>query len=184
MNSLNQSTMSTGILDSCLVMKYSNANVALNFHADDESEMDQNTSICILSLGPSRVMDFCRKKDSDKNVIKSLTLESKSLTIMKPGTQRILEHRIKKGKPGEITPRFSLSFRKVTDKKIIPKPSMKKMTVNASESSECSDPGEKISTNRDSTSKPNAALLFGTSITRPLNESKITGQNCDITCII
>ena len=61
MNKINNSSLSTGHMDACLITKYSNPNVAISFHADDELDIDQDSSICTLSLGSTRIMDFCKK---------------------------------------------------------------------------------------------------------------------------
>lgn len=62
MKLVNDSNESTQDMNSCLVSCFTSSDSALSLHADDEhGQIDQNSSICTLSLGAARTMDFCSK---------------------------------------------------------------------------------------------------------------------------
>ena len=106
-------------MDSCLVLKYTSTSAGTGLHADDETTMDTKQPICNLSIGDSLTIDFLSKADG--KVIRSFNMESKSLVLMKPGTQEIMKHRVPgiSGAPGIPTLRYSLSFRAMAKR---PKP--------------------------------------------------------------
>ncbi len=105
----NEHELSDGKLNSCLVNRYSCAEVAGRLHADDESIICQDSPIVTVSLGATRTIDFA--KDSKSPIIKSLTLENKSAFIMKPGCQQAVKHRLNRGDTGSGV-RYSISFRR------------------------------------------------------------------------
>ena len=195
MKQLNGSSLLIKHMDACLTIKYNNSKVALSWHADDELEIDQTGAICILSLGSCRDLEFCLKSDPDKKVLKSIKLEHRSLTIMRPGTQQLLMHRIAKGDPKDDGPRTSLSFRVESEttpmvKKRTSTLASAPVTAPVSTQSECSTPLSKsppsdcISPPSNGNTTPNVAVLFGTSITRPLKESLLSGGvDANIKCI-
>ncbi len=105
----NENEQSGGQLNSCLVNRYSCADVAGRLHADDEDIICQNTPIVTVSLGAPRTIDFA--KDSKSAVVKTLTLEDKSAFVMKPGCQQTVKHRLNRG-AADSGVRYSISFRK------------------------------------------------------------------------
>ena len=96
-----------GNLDSCLILKYSCEGTSVSLHADDEDSLDHTKSICNLSIGATRTLEFF----DGKKPVKSVFMESGSITHMKPGTQTALKHMVrgKSSKAPEL--RYSLSFR-------------------------------------------------------------------------
>ena len=109
----------TGDLDSCLITCYSTAKKSLSLHADDEVEIDQNSSICTVSFGVNRTIEFARKCHTRKGVAPvefSQDLQHGSICIMKPGCQQALKHRVTPGVHivnGDNV-RYSISFRKLS----------------------------------------------------------------------
>ena len=104
-----------GPLDACLVIKYNSNSASLSLHADDEGDIiDQTKSICPLSLGSSRTLEFFTKT-SKPRAVKEVRMDNNSLIIMKPGTQQRLLHCVRaepKVSPDDV--RYCLSFRALT----------------------------------------------------------------------
>jgi len=103
MNRLNNTN-----LNSCLLNLYRNGNDSIARHKDDETSMDREESIYVISLGSPR--KFIIKSD-DKIYNKTLIVEHGSLFIMKKGFQDLFTHEISKEK-NIVNPRISLTFRK------------------------------------------------------------------------
>ena len=164
---VNNNDASTHDMNSCLVSCFSTSDSNLSLHADDENgQIDQNSSICTLSLGATRTMDFCSKKSRTRNPIPITSLELKDgcLTIMHPGCQEVLNHRINSGihEDGVSDIRYSFSFRKF----ISPN------EINVS-SSTISHP--KVSSDQSGKvrPKPNIILVAGDSFTARLETEKL-----------
>ena len=121
MELVNGHPTSTGDMDSCLVSCFSNSKAKLSLHADDEDLISQKSSICTVSFGAPRNLEFVhnnkRDKSGKRDVIadRSLPATHHSMNIMRPGCQAVLKHRIPKGThiPGGSNIRYSLSFRKL-----------------------------------------------------------------------
>ena len=80
--------------NSVLLNRYQTGNDKVDWHSDDEPELDKNSLIASLSLGSDR--DFLiREKGTSGNNIKQ-TLQNGSLLIMNPPTQELWEHSIPK----------------------------------------------------------------------------------------
>ena len=109
-------------MDSCLVLKYTSTSAGTSLHADDERTMDTNQPICNLSIGDSRTIDFL--SNADGKVIRSFNMESKSMVLMKPGTQKILKHRVPGIAPASPSLRYSLSFRAMAKRPQPPPPAV------------------------------------------------------------
>ncbi len=105
----NEHSESGGMLNCCLVNRYSCAEVAGRLHADDEDIICQESPIVTVSLGDTRTIDFT--KDSRSPIVKTLTLADKSAFIMKPGCQQVVKHRLNKGDTDSGV-RYSISFRR------------------------------------------------------------------------
>ncbi len=88
---VNQSTEVTGPLDSCLILKYNSSQSALNLHADDESSIDQDKSICSFTLGCERTIEFYEKAKKPI-LVKDIRMNNNSLVVMRPGAQQNLKH--------------------------------------------------------------------------------------------
>ena len=109
LNKINADDRFQGKLDSCLILKYSCEGTSVSLHADDEDSLDQSKSICNFSIGATRTLEFF--SHDGKKAVKSVSMESGSITHMKPGTQSVLKHMVrgKSSKKPEL--RFSLSYR-------------------------------------------------------------------------
>jgi len=95
--------------NSLLLNRYQTGNDKVDWHSDDEPELDKNSLIASLSLGSDR--DFLiREKGTSGNNIKQ-TLQNGSLLIMNPPTQELWEHSIPKRKNAGT--RINLTFRNV-----------------------------------------------------------------------
>ena len=112
----NDENLECSNLDSCLVTCYSTAKKSLNLHADDEKEICQLSSICNVSIGGTRTIEFLPKHipNFKGDPVCSFDLEDCSVNIMKPGCQQVLKHRVIPGvhqiKGKNL--RYCLSFRK------------------------------------------------------------------------
>ena len=118
LDQLNSDSRFVGPLESCLVLKYSSNSASLSPHADDEVCMDQLKSICNFSIGATHTLEFFEKYGNKPGAagkaVKSVEMENNSVVHMKPGTQQILKHMVRKAEPlqdNRDEQRFSLSFR-------------------------------------------------------------------------
>jgi len=93
--------------NSALLNRYRDGEDKMGWHADDEPELGVDPAVAIVSLGEARDIQF---RFGKKGHATSLSLESGSLLIMKPGMQDKLQHQIpiRKNVKGE---RVSLTFR-------------------------------------------------------------------------
>ena len=155
MDKVNDNPLVSGVMNSCLVNYYGNNDVAGRLHSDNEQRISQTSSICTVSLGPSiRTIDF--RKDGSSPIVKSLTLQSGSAFIMKPGCQRVLKHKLNKSSVDDGF-RFSVSFRASLTK------SPKSTTPNLASPDIVSDDDCRVPT----------VLIAGDSIARDLHANKI-----------
>ena len=99
-------------LNSCLITQYKSHETSLGWHQDNEDIFDPESPILNLSLGSSRTIEFRDKDD----VTCGIFLQEGSLLVMKNGCQQHLWHRVLRhsDEATQQTPRFCLSFRRVT----------------------------------------------------------------------
>ena len=127
MDLVNSHHSTTGDMDACLVSCFPSPQAKLRIHKDDEPLISQTSSICTLSLGAPRTLEFIKdgnKKKSKKKLINDLSADielpatDRSMNVMKPGAQSVMRHRVKAGVsiPGNSDVRYSLSFRKIVPK--------------------------------------------------------------------
>jgi hypothetical protein len=119
MDIVNSDSSTSGDMDSCLVSCYSTHKTSLSLHRDDESLMSQSSSICTVSFGAPRVLEFVQndtagRKGGSHTADLTLPATHHSMNVMKPGCQAALKHRV----PPQDNPtgpglRYSLSFRKL-----------------------------------------------------------------------
>ena len=106
----------------CLISAYNSSKSMLRPHADDEEYIiDQHSSICTFSVGATRTLQFSKKPNKHKQKGKgkkaafkpvlSISMQHKSLTVMKPGCQQRLLHQVLPGDPYDNEVRYSWSFR-------------------------------------------------------------------------
>ena len=173
MGLINTHNNDTDQMDACLVASYSNYRAAIGLHADDEDiHIDQSSSICNLSLGSSRTIQFCTKgsKPNDPPAL-SFELHTGSLTIMKPGCQQHLKHRVLKGQFGDKR-RYCLSFRKLADSPMPLIPSIPNHDCSQSAPKIPVSPPQQETPKRPTIHK--ASLLLGDSITARLDADKLS----------
>ena len=162
-----------GGFNSCLLINYPDEHAALSLHSDDEKDqLDLSHPIAIIHVGGSRDLEFYPKSylKSHRHVklapVKTVSKEHGSLTVMYPGCQEALCHRVAKSsdkKPGC----WALSFRKVPTEE---------------SSAEASFHSAEISFNNPNRKKPvipkkPMTLILGTSITVDLKEEKMARRN-------
>lgn len=102
------SGLKIGDLNGCLANLYEDGRASISYHQDDETDMDLNAPIVVLSLGADRQFQF---KNIETSEVTTLTISNGDILIMKPGCQEKFLHGIPKEKNVKNT-RISLTFRK------------------------------------------------------------------------
>ena len=117
---VNQHPSSTSDMDACLVSCFPTYKASLSLHKDDEELISQTSSICTVSFGAPRSLEFVldgKKKNGRNDLSADLSLPATngSMNVMKPGSQFLMKHRVKAGHyaPGGSI-RYSISFRKIS----------------------------------------------------------------------
>ena len=168
MNLVNTNDKVDGPLDSCLVHKYTDYSAHLRKHTDDEPLMDQSKSICTFSLGATRTIAFYSKGSKSK-MVTSHRMEHDSLTIMKPGCQQNLLHKVRaeSDRSNKNQVRYSISFRGICiDKPIV---------INNA-SGEHSDIPEDTHISSKPAPAPGVILIAGDSFAERMDTNKL-GKN-------
>ena len=167
-----------GRLTSCLAVYYPNEEAALSLHSDDESEyLDLRYPMAIMSFGCTRTLEFYPKEDIGnarrKRVkpVKSINMDDGSLTIMFPGCQESLCHRVPRSEE-KTGGRWALSFRSV----ITEEPSPSSPISEAIDTSGDLFDGHSAPSESLKPKKP-MTLILGTSITKGLIPNKMTRRN-------
>ena len=123
MEIVNNHPSTTGDMNSCLVSRFPSYKATLSLHSDNENIISQGSSICTVSFGAPRNLQFVingkvapnGKRDLAPDLV--LPAVDKTMNIMKPGAQKLIKHAVGQGEhtdnPSGST-RFSLSFRRVT----------------------------------------------------------------------
>ena len=148
MSTLNQHDQCVGVLNACKLTHYPNGNAATRQHSDNEPFVSSDSSICNVSIGPKRNIDFFTINQHTGPPVKTFTLQDKSLLIMQPGVQQKLKHKLQPSSDSQ--PRQCLSFRNIdlqSDNRSTKKPLHESLTV-----------------------------ILGTSITRELKPKKLVGK--------
>ena len=92
-DNVNTNDKTTKNMDACLSGCYTDHTAHLRLHSDNEhGQIDQESSICVYSLGDTRTIDFV--KNGCKTPFLSVELENNSLLIMKPGAQQLMRHKV------------------------------------------------------------------------------------------
>ena len=139
-------------INACLVTFYPDGSSKTRLHADRAAYISQDVPICNYSIGSERTISFFNAKVHSSPALKSVTMASRSLLVMKPSCQDRLKH-IVVPDPLVTEPRFCLSFRKVVP--LHPDPIICK----------------------DADNTKSATVLIGTSITKRINPAKIVGKH-------
>ena len=95
---------------------YENGNVGLGFHADNESDIEENSIIASISLGETRRFKIKENNKPDNDLIWESDLTNGSLLIMKGTAQKYLKHAIAK-EQSRAGPRLNITFRIIKDKR-------------------------------------------------------------------
>ena len=129
-------------LDACLVTRYHSEDQFLSLHQDDEDIIDQSQSICNISIGSTRQIEFWDSGSEETGQLKSTLVQVEGpLVIMKPGCQSHLWHKVPQGKDNAGV-RYSLSFRKVK----LPSPPSQSITNNTHQKDPYDDSSNRAST--------------------------------------
>ena len=159
--------------NSVLINKYSNVNVSLGPHKDDESCIDTTSPIATLSLGATRRLLISTNQDKHK-VIESITLIPRSIYCMLPGFQQEYYHSIAAGRRSidkEKGIRFSITFRCLLPTRNDTGPPEAKVSVAAP---------PMITTVIQPTTTPDVddthpdTLVFGSSLTKGLDATQLS----------
>lgn len=166
MDIVNANPHTVGKMSAALVSCMSNPKTQLGLHADNEDMIDQSTSICTVSFGPPRVLEFV--SNTAKPVIKgrskrfqtdlSLPAPNHSLNIMKPGCQQVMRHRVPHGTDPGV--RYSISFRC-----LVPQPDKAPLTRT--------DPDPPKTGSSTPSHKKRITLLAGDSFYKNLDTAKL-----------
>ena len=120
MDIVNLNPATSNDMDACLVSFFPSSKASLSLHKDDEDLISQSSSICTVSFGAPRSLEFVldgkRKKGRpDLTADLSLPATNLSMNVMKPGAQSLMKHRVKAGmqQPNQPNTRYSISFRKI-----------------------------------------------------------------------
>ena len=110
-------------MDCCLVTRYPSNKAKLSLHSDNEKLISQTSSICTVSFGAPRELQFVLNGKTLKNGKPDLTPDlvlpatDKTMNVMKPGSQDKMLHAVGKASgvsdKAQSEVRFSLSFRKI-----------------------------------------------------------------------
>ncbi len=180
MDIVNQHPSTTGDMDSCLVSSFQNSNSALSLHKDNEDLMCQTSSICTVSFGAARELEFVidgkkKNKKPDRSTDVSLPATDRTMNIMKPGAQQVMKHRVKTGTRVSGGPnwRYSISFRKIAKPGTNTLPSSPpKMTINPPKASQ-SPSSPTTNTRSGQQQKKYANLIAGDSFTARLDKCRL-----------
>ena len=161
-NIVNNLEETAGTMIGALVNYYPSGGARTNPHSDDESYVDQSSSIATFSLGSERVFNIFNKDHGHKQLLRSYVLTEKSLMMMQPGSQAVTRHLVASSS-SHSGPRWSISFRKIIPSTI----------TNEWPHSNNSKP--KAANHNDT--QDHTTLILGTSISRGLIGHKLAGKS-------
>ena len=100
--------------DCCNIICYSNDKQSLRLHPDNEANICQTHPTTTFSLGAPRCIEFVPIGSHHTRVVHSVDATNNSLSVMHPGCQSILKHRVLQGDSSgsENHIRYSISFRR------------------------------------------------------------------------
>ncbi|KAL5259106.1 hypothetical protein ACHWQZ_G009533 [Mnemiopsis leidyi] len=148
-------------LNSCLISYYPDLNTHTRLHSDDLPYLSQSSPMCNFSIGCSRKLGFFNAKLHSSPMLKSITMEDKSLLVMRPKCQKILKHSLLKDHPDSqgTGQRVCISFREV-------------VPITAQK------PGNLVDDTLENKDKQlNTTILIGSSITTRIDPKKIVGKS-------
>ena len=173
---VNSHPSTSGDLDACLVSFFPSNKASLSLHKDDEELISQSSSICTVSFGAPRELEFVldgKKKNGRKDLSADITLPATdgSMNIMKPGAQSVMKHRVKQGihNSSVSRARYSISFRKISQKSVEPLTFASPEAKSPVSSHSCSP------IKRETLPKKNIVLVAGDSFVQRL-DAKLLGK--------
>ena len=163
--------------NSILVNKYNNKNIYLEWHQDNEEDIDESSPIATLSVGyPRRFQISHHKQDRHGTQNIEIIVRNNSVLIMKPGLRKEYYPRVCAGRKTEKYRkgmRYSLTFRRLLN---IPSPPFALSTP----SYPVIDKATSTTPNAHTSTTPNAhtncknTLLFGCSLARELDSDLLS----------
>ncbi len=191
-------------MNSCLVTCFKDGTSGIRLHCDDEDEIDQESPICVFTIGEERKVEFLSAyQTASETPLLAITPKEGSLYLMQPGCQSFFRHRVPSMRSSTGV-RYSLSFRR----KLSPEPTtttgkleldspvksiMSKLNkscrsepvafTRGSSSVQTVGTPQPASTksappalNQQPTKRRRTTVLFGTSITTRLNSNSISSK--------
>lgn len=191
---INQFESTKGTMNGCLVNLYPTGAANLSPHSDNESYVDQESSICTLSLSSkSRNIQILPKKHSDNRPLKTYLLENGSLFIMQPGSQYCTRHRVlgHRSNNEDDAQRFSISFRNILPSSATnewphnrksnatthmqPKPQPLDLSLSQTLDEQLT---QFVNQSQSSTEySPDTTIILGDSISRDLHSDRLAGNS-------
>ena len=167
--------------NSVLINKYHNKNTALNWHQDDEPEIDKTEAIAALSIGAQRKLLIADSpEDGNRGNFSSVQLTENSLFVMEAGFQANHYHKVDRGEmASERGVRYSLTFRRLLPVNKT-QPTQHRQPVFKSNDSETLpqqtrnyDPGATMDTKRR---HPECykSIVIGSSLTKGLDNARLS----------
>ena len=168
----------TGTMKGAIINCFRGKNSRTHPHADDESYINQDSSICTWSFGVTRGFNIFEKKRENPKCLRTFTLENGSLMVMQPGSQSCTKHKVMAPDTNNTSMnleshvdddddlsdlRFSVSWRDLHD--------------DDPDSSDTSNSGlNEVEKDCNNTDQMDTSVIFGTSISKYLNERKLQGR--------
>ncbi len=190
-------------MNSCLVTCFKDGTSGIRLHCDDEDEIDQESPICVFTIGEERKVEFLSAyQNASEAPLLSITPKEGSLYLMNPGCQSLFRHRVPSMKTSSGV-RYSLSFRRKlsseptttvkleldspvksimskfnkscrSDSVAFTKGSPSVQTVGMPQPASVSSPPQHIQ--QPTTNRRTTTVLFGTSITTRINGDNISSK--------
>lgn len=196
MSLVNNHPSTTGDMDACIVSCFPSNTACLNLHKDKETLISQNSSICTVSFGATRELQFVldgKKKKKKKNqsakdysVDHILPSVDRTMNVMKPGCQLLMKHRVSAGN-GPSAVRYSVSFRKISSSAFEPPPKVPPPPPKSSPSSNNYNSNNNNNNKSDSSSKEipqpsnkNIVLVAGDSFAARLDAKRLGKGKQDV----
>ena len=150
---INSLPQCVGTMNGFILNCFNNSSVRQRPHSDNEHYTDQSSSICTFSLGATRNFGIYTNDHKNPELLKTIELQSNSVSFMHPGSQSITKHRILPVDANSGTPglRYSISFRHITP--------------------------DKLPAQQNSSPQRDTTLIFGSSTPKKLDANKLAGKS-------
>ena len=155
MDKVNNHDECVGQMTGCIINCFRSSSARHFPHSDNEPYIDQNSSVCTISLGGTREFGIYEQKHKDPQLLRKYTLEPRSMMVMHPGSQAATKHKVLPNRnptPSvSASARYSISFRRI-------------VPTLTSETKPVID-------------KKKVVVIFGSSITKYLSSTKLEGSS-------